>query len=258
MIRPMNDATDLPASCRLDPRWRDIRDMLINIVTLFADVLDATGLVPRERMKHAMIWLRDAEACARAVILSIALTMVVAPLKAIAKRVRAKSRARSKPLYRFRYGVERRSRPRITIEVFRTLAYKEHIARQRAEDAYQREMFGRRVEKCWANRPARPAPASTNHVIRRVLHPPSARVSRERFRIRYNAVAMAVENPEPFARRMARRLARDRARTIRTALTRAPHDPRLARSLYDAFTRERIAQTWEEVDGLEPEPHDSS
>ncbi|MBL8560577.1 MAG: hypothetical protein JNM47_17785, partial [Hyphomonadaceae bacterium] len=74
---------------------------------------------------------------------------------------------------------------------------------------------------------------------------------------RYNAVAMAVENPEPFARRMARRLARDRARTIRTALTRAPHDPRRARGFYDAFTRERIAQTWEEVEAAEP-IHDSS
>jgi hypothetical protein len=231
----MIEETEVP-----DQRWRDMRDMLINIVMKFADVLDATGLVPRERMKHAMVWLRDAEACARAVILSMALTLVVAPLKKIAARVRVHKPTHAQRLFRFRYGVERASRPPVKTEYFKTLAYKEHVARQRAEDAYNREMFGRTIEKCWANRPARPAPADANHVIRRTLNAPSAFVTRERFRIRYNAVAMAVENPEPFARRMARRLARDRAGTVRTALTRAPQDPRLSKSPFEDFTRELI------------------
>jgi hypothetical protein len=231
----MNEADDIP-----DPRWRDIRDMLINIVTLFADVLDATGLVPRERMRHAMVWLRDAEACARALVLSMALTMVVGPAGKCVARVRAKTTRTAKPLYRFRYTVERAPRRSGRVQHFYTLAYREHLARQRAEDAYDREMFGRRVEKTRVNRPAAPPRDSSNDVVLRKVHPPAPRVSREGFRLRYNAVAMAVETPEPFARRMARRLARDRARTIRTALTRAPHDPRLARSGYEAFTQERI------------------
>lgn len=231
----MIEETDVP-----DQRWRDMRDMLINIVMKFADVLDATGLLPRERMKHALVWLRDAEACARAVILSMALTLVVAPLKKIAARLRTKPRATTKPLFRFRYGISRSQRPPVKVEVFRTLAYREYIARLRAADSYNREMFGRRLARCWANRPAQSAPSSTNHRVRRVLHPPSAMVTRERFRIRYNAVAMAVENPLPFARRMARRLARDRAGTVRVALTRAPQDPRLSKSPFEAFTRAAI------------------
>lgn len=231
-----------------DQRWIDIRDMLINIVVKFADVLDATGLVPRVRMKHAMIWLRDAEACARALVLSMALTMVLGPVKQWAKRLTAKRAATTKkPLYRFRYVVESAPQRRATVKVFKTLALREHLARQRAEDIYQRDMFGRRVEKCRFNRPRLPPRPGANDLGWRKAHPPSPRVSRESFRLRYNAIAMAVENPEPFARRMARRLARNRARTVRAALTRAPHDLRLARSPFDGFTGERIEAVYAEV-----------
>ncbi len=125
----MTEQTEVP-----DQRWSDMRDMLINIVMKFADVLDATGLVPRDRMKHALVWLRDAEACARAVILSMALTVVLGPIRKVAARLRGKSMRTTKALYRFRYGVERAPQRRGRVQVFQTLAYREYLARQRAED----------------------------------------------------------------------------------------------------------------------------
>lgn len=236
----MNEEPDIPDPCWPDPRWRDIRDMLINIVMKFADVLDATGLVPRERMKCALAWLRDAEACARAVILAMALTIVVAPSRLFAKRMGGKRVSKTRPLYRFRYVVEPAPRRRNTTKVFITLALREHLARQRAEDAYNREVFGRTLEKCWNKRPALPPREGANDLCTRKAHPPAPRVSREPFRLRYNAVAMAVENPLPFAARMARRLARDRARTVRSALIRAPRDRRVVPSPYDLLAREMI------------------
>jgi len=113
-----------------------MRDMVINIVMKFADVLDATGLAARDRMKHAPVGLRDAEAGARALVLAMALTLVAAPMKKIAAPMRTKPRAATKPLFRFRCGVSRSPRPRETVEVLQTLASREHIVRLRAEDAY--------------------------------------------------------------------------------------------------------------------------
>lgn len=249
----MTDHTDIP-----DQRWCDVREMLINIVIKFGDVLDATGLVPRDRMRMALAWLRDAEAYARALVLSMALEVVLGPVPRWAARVRAKTLRAGKPLFRFRYGVARRPRVRSNVKVFMSSALRDHLERQRAEDAYQREMFGRRVEKCWTNRAPLPAREGANHEQWRTAHAPSLHVSREAFRLRYNAVAMAVENPAPFAQRMARRLARDRATTIRHALTRAPDDARIIRGPFWDLARDRIAETWAEVDAAELRPHDSS
>jgi len=164
----MTDHTEIP-----DQRWCDVREMLINIVMKFADVLDATGLVPRERMRHALAWLRDAEAYARALVLSMALTVVIGPVRQWAARVGGKTIRATKPLYRFRYGVTRSPRRRSNVKVFMTLALREHLARQRAEDSYQREMFGRQFEKCWTHRAPLPARDGANDISMRKAHPPA-------------------------------------------------------------------------------------
>lgn len=85
-----------------------MRDMVINIVMKFADVLDAADLAPRDRMKRALVGLRDADACARALALTMALTMVLGPIRRRVTPVRAKKSVRTtKPRYRFCWSVER-------------------------------------------------------------------------------------------------------------------------------------------------------
>lgn len=227
--------------------WEGFRHLLCVIETLFGDLFDGPHFIARREALPAMTWLRDAECAARALLLAMAQTIVATMAIALAP-VRAclrKTRAHAPPQSRFVLQTPVRRKSRMRVHLTFTPEWRATRAAQRAEDGYNWRMFARPA----ANALERIADAppflrvetkgdgDRVHIERRVdlAH---AFIERRALVRRFNGLVKIFQDPAPSARRLARRLARDRHGATVRALARTPTHPCDRPPPMDAFVRQ--------------------
>ena len=234
--------------------WEGYRHLLHIIETLFGDLFDAPAFVRRAEAVAALRWIRDAEAAARALLLAMARTIavVLAPLRGKKRAAREKTPAQSR--FALVTSVRRKSLVRTHLTPTAQLAALR--AEQKREDDYNREMFARepanalaRLEDCppFYRIETKGDGAAVTHV-RRIADVASDVVDRSVLVRRFNGLVKVLQTPEPYARRLAKHLARDRAKTETRALARTPHHPRLHPPPMDDFVRRCHAAAKEGAD----------
>jgi hypothetical protein len=240
----MTDA--LKGSPALQDCWEGFRHLLHMIETLFGDLFDSPAWVRRADALEAQRWLRDAEYVARTLLLAMARTMTatLARMRARPRTVRAGDvrQSRFDLLTRVRRAPRRRVRATISprLQALR--------AAQRAEDAWRRRMFGHAP----ANALVRIADASPFLRVESKSAPDCAIGHRRRdaasdivdrrvLARRFNGLVRVLQRPDPYARRLARRLAQDRAATVARAIARTPTHPRNRPPPADRLARTALA-----------------
>lgn len=209
--------------------WEGFRHFLHMIEVLFGDLLDGPHFAPRDAALEALRWIRDAECAARALLLSLAMTMqvAIAPKRAIVQRIRAKAIAQSRfaLLTRVRRGKDPRVHLIYTAE--RRRADKE----RRDEEDYQYRMFGfepkrrQRLDDVAGFLRVETKTHTTARRTERLCDVAPAHIERRCLVQRFNGLARVLQAPDIPARRLARRLARDRAATVARALARDASHP---------------------------------
>lgn len=227
---------ETPARGHLEEHWSELKHLLHIIETLFCDVLDAPARITRSAARDIALWLRDAEAAARALLLAMAHALVLTPLK---RRARAQNRKpaqgpRTAPLWRFdvvpqqsRYRFVRRKGWREKPEelsffardllAYLRIAGREKRAAYLAENPPQPQPLFEYVR----------SPAGRNmppDAPRALIEPVYTRAGAVR---RFNGLIMVTRDPARFAQRLARRLdrSRDRKDLVRRVRARRPHWP---------------------------------
>lgn len=229
--------------------WEGFRHLLHMIETLFGDLFDGPHCVARRDALPAMTWLRDAECAARALLLAMAQTLVatlgvvVAPLRACLRKRRVAQKAEPQSRFALLTRVTRKSRLRVHLTF--TPDWRRVRAEQRSEDGYQWRMFARRPAN--AHDRLDDAPPflrletkceGPRRRVERLVDLAPAFVDRRALVRRFNGLVKILQDPAPSARRLARRLARDRhAVTVRTLARNASH-PHGRPPPMDAFIRQ--------------------
>lgn len=227
--------------------WEGFRHLLFVIETLFGDLFDGPHFVARSDALPAMTWLCDAECAARALLLAMAQTIVatIAIVCAPARAALRGTRAHPPPQSRFVVQTRVRRKTRTRVHLTFTPEWRAARAAQRAEDGYNWRMFVRpaagALERIADAPPFLRVETKSDgdrvRVDRRVDLAP-AFVDRRALVRRFNGLVKILQDPAPGARRLARRLARDRHGATVRALARTPTHPCGRPPPMDAFVRQ--------------------
>ena len=223
--------------------WEGFRHLLYVIETLFGDLFDGPHFVARREAIAAMTWLRDAECAARALLLAMAQAMdvVLAPVRACLR----KPRAHAPPQSRFVLQTPVRRKSRVRLHLTFSPEWRAARAEQKAEDGYNWRMFARPPAGALERLEDAPpflrvetkGDGARVRVERRVDLAPGF-IERRALVRRYNGLVKIFHDPAPSARRLARRLARDRHGATVRALARTPTHPCGRPPPMDAFVRQ--------------------
>jgi hypothetical protein len=220
---------ELTAPPALKDCWDEFEILLRTIETLFGDLFDAPKVILRSAVRRVEAWLRDGEAVARALLLAMAATMEVVPAPARAKHARTAQRGKAQ--WRFGFAARLARNAKHSVRYALSPEQKRRLEEARHEERYHRRMFGRDPK------PPREAsqPRTTSAAFTRLPpRPPASRfVDRAGVLRRYNGLIHVMQDKEQFAARLARRLARNREKTIARALARRARTPGERPSPYD-------------------------